>query len=77
MTYETLIETVSEIVDNDNIEKKGLILTYELSDEEHVKTNENLSYKLFTPSLIPVYTDIFEVEIGGLLVRFTKKPKED
>lgn len=73
MTYEALIEIVSEIVDNERIEKKGLVLTYELSEEEHIKTNENLSYRLFTPTLIPVYTDVFEVEIGGILVRFTKK----
>jgi len=45
MTYEKLIETISEIVENKNIEKKGLSLTYTLNEMTHKKMNESLFYK--------------------------------
>jgi hypothetical protein len=73
MRYEELILTISEIVNNKNINKNGLILLYELPEKEHIKMNEHLFYKItpdgkdFTP------TDVFELEIGGILVRFIKK----
>lgn len=76
MTYEELIESVSRIVEDEKIYKNGLILTYELNDKNHLKMNEHLFYKSnpvttqFTPS------DIFEVELGGILVKFIKKANE-
>lgn len=71
MTYETLIKTVSEIVDNPNIEKNGLVLVYELPTEVHNQMNEELFYKL-KQGVIFVPSDIFEIEIEGILVRFKK-----
>jgi hypothetical protein len=73
MTYDKLIETVSELVNNPNIIKDGLILTYELPEQQHIKINEELFFKInpinngFTP------TDIFEVDIAGILIKFVKK----
>ena len=73
MTYEILINTISEIVNNENINKNGLILTYILPDDVHQKFNEELFHKTqvigvnFTPS------NEYEVEIGGILVKFIKK----
>jgi hypothetical protein len=73
MTYEDLINTVSEITNNPNIKKEGLSLTYELPENIHIRMNKELFYKMnqinngFTPS------DIFEVEIGGLVIKFIKK----
>jgi len=72
MTYQQLIETVSEILENEKLYKKGLILTYELDENNHRKMNEELFFRAnpinsgFTP------TDEFEVEIGGILVKFIK-----
>jgi len=73
MRYDDLILTISEIVNNTNINKNGLILVYELPEKEHIKMNEHLFYTInpdgkdFNPS------DTFELEIGGILVRFIKK----
>ena len=78
MNYEKLIETISVIVENPNIVKEGLTLLYELDPISHKKMNEHLFYKAnptgrdFKPS------DEFEVELGGILIRFIKrKPQED
>lgn len=71
MNYEILIKTLSEIVDNPNIEKKGLVLQYELPENTHNKMNEELFYKL-KQGVMFVPADIFEIEIEGILVRFKK-----
>lgn len=73
MTYDNLIKTVSEIVDNENIDKEGLSLVYFLNEKNHKKMNETLFYKSnpITTKFTP--TDEFEVEIGGILVKFLKK----
>ena len=71
MTYEALIRTVSEIVDNPDIEKNGLVLVYELPENVHNKMNEELFYKL-KQGVIFVPADVFEIEIEGILIRFNK-----
>lgn len=78
MNYDHLIQTISAIVESEKIEKEGLSLVYELEPKNHKKMNEHLFYKSnpnasdFTPS------DEFEVELGGILVKFIKrKPTED
>jgi hypothetical protein len=73
MNYDDLINTISEIVNNEKIHKNGLFLTYELNDVIHKRMNEQLFYKSNPPTAQCVYTDEFEVELGGLLVKFTKK----
>ncbi len=72
MNYEKLIETLSTIIENDKIEKTGLSLTYYLSDEDHLNLSVDLYYKTeqneeFQPE------EEFEVEIGGIIVKFLKK----
>lgn len=76
MTYEQLIETVSEILENEKINKKGLILVYELEPKLHKAFNEILFYKSNPPTINPVLTDEFEVEIDGILIKFIKKIQE-
>ena len=76
MDYNTLIKTVSEIFENENIEKKGLTLIYELNPKNHKAMTEQLFYKSNPPSAICTYTDEFEVEIDGMLVKFVKKIEE-
>lgn len=72
MNYETLIETISLIVENEKINTKGLIMTYELSEEEHLNLNVDLFYKT-NPSGNFQPTNDFEVEIGGILIKFVKR----
>jgi hypothetical protein len=73
MTYEDLISTVSEIVNNASIKKDGLSLTYELPEHLHVRMNKELFYKMNTVNTGFVPNDKFEVEIDGLLIKFIKK----
>jgi hypothetical protein len=72
MNYNELIESISEIVSNDKIYKLGLTLVYELDDVNHKKMDEHLYYKSNPNGLDFKHNDIFEVEIGGLLVKFIK-----
>jgi hypothetical protein len=76
MTYDKLIETVSLILENDNIYKNGLTLTYALTLKNHKSMNEQLFYKTNPPSVNPIYSDEFEVEIEGIIIKFVKKEEE-
>jgi hypothetical protein len=73
MDYNKLIETVSEIFENEKIDKDGLSLSYELNPKNHKAMTEQLFYKSNPLTEKCVYTDVFEVEIAGILVKFTKK----
>lgn len=73
MNYEQLIQTISEIVDNDNIHKDGLILLYELDKVNHAKMDEHLFYKANPSNHKFTHRDVVEVEIGGVTIRFIKK----
>lgn len=72
MNYETLIETISLMVENEKINKKGLTMVYELNEEDHLNLNVDLFYKT-NPNAQFNPTDDFEVEIGGILIKFVKK----
>lgn len=72
MTYEQLIETVSLIVENEKIVKSGLSLTYELNEEAHRKLDEVIFIKLNPWATSFTHLDEFEVNIGGILVKFVK-----
>ena len=73
MNYDKLIETVSELLENEKIEKNGLILTYNLNPKAHLAMNLELLHKTqgMNTEFKPV--DEFEVEIGGILIKFIKK----
>lgn len=73
MTYEELIKTISEIVNNPEIKKDGLGLTYELPKDIHEKMNMEIFYQMNSMNVRFSPTDIFEVEIGGILIKFIKK----
>jgi hypothetical protein len=72
MKYEDIITTVTSVVNDETIYKKGLILTYELSEENHTNLNEEIFYmfnkmtETFTPN------DEFEIAIGGVIVKLIK-----
>jgi len=73
MDYNELIDTISEIVNNEKIYKEGLILTYELNEHNHKKMDEHLFYKSNPNGSNFEHKDIVEVEIGGILIKFLKK----
>ena len=74
MNYNELIETISEIVNNEKIHKGGLSLVYELDNENHRKMDEHLFYKANPNDVDFIHRDIIEVEIGGIIIKFVKKP---
>lgn len=73
MNYEKLIKTVSEIVNNEDIDKNGLVLLYELPVSIHEQMNREIFYKINSMNVKFEPTDTFEVEIGGILIKFIKK----
>lgn len=80
MTYEQLIETVSVMVENEKIYKTGLTLVYELDSRNYKQMNEQLFYKSNPATAQFIPSDDFEVELGGVIVKFVKakiKTEED
>lgn len=73
MRYEELIKTVSEILNNDDINKEGLTLEYALDKKRHEQMDEHLFYKSNPQGTGFEHRDVVEVEIGGVIVRFIKK----
>jgi hypothetical protein len=73
MTYDLLIKTISEIVENEQIHKVGLSLTYELPEDLHKKFNEELFNKTKEIGMNFEVADVYEVAIGGILVKFVSK----
>ena len=73
MTYEDLIAIFSELVNNENIKKEGLIMFYELSEENHEKLDEHLFYKINDRSAEFTHQDIIEVDVDGFTVKIIKE----
>jgi hypothetical protein len=73
MNYEQLIKTVSEIINNPEINKNGLSLIYELPSNIHENINKEIFYTMNSMNITYEPTDIFEVELGGILIKFIKK----
>lgn len=73
MKYDNIIETVSEIIGNQNIIKQNLTLEYRLDEEQHKLLNEDLWGRTNSVSLNFTYVgEPFEVEVEGIVVRFVK-----
>lgn len=77
MKYEELIETVSLIVENDKIYKTNLTLVYILDEKNHKQMNEQLFYKSNPATTKFTPTEEFEVELGGVVVKFVKPKIEE
>jgi hypothetical protein len=73
MTYDELITTVSAIINNPEIYKVGLTLTYELPEKTHRQMNENFFYAINAVNMVPQQSDMFEVEVEGVIIRFIKR----
>ena len=76
MKYEELIETISEIINNPKINTTGLSLTYELPENIHRKMNEDLFYKSNPVNTSLPVSDVFEVQLDGLLIKFIRSKPE-
>jgi len=72
ITYEKIVQTISEILNNELIYKTGLILIYELDEETHAKLDEHFFYKLKQESTHE-HTNEFKVSLGGISIIFKIK----
>jgi hypothetical protein len=73
MNYEKLIETISTVINTDEIYKNGLTLLYELPDKLHKQMDEHLFYKANPNSNEFIHRDEIELEVGEIKVKFIKK----
>jgi len=78
MNYDILIKTISEMVNNDLIYKEGLSLTYNVDYRLHRRLDEHFYYKANGKKITNYEpTDEFEVEMGGIIIKFVKNEKEE
>ena len=73
MKYETILETIKNIIENDLIEKKGLTLVYELDELEHFELESEIFALINGASSKYRRSDVFEIKLDGILVKFIKK----
>ena len=64
---------MTSIINDETIEKEGLIMVYELNEKRHKQMNEELFYKSnpMTAEFKPA--DEFEVDFEDVKVKFIKK----
>ena len=75
MDYNKLLQSISEIHDNPNVYKKGLVLEYTLEPYYHEKMDEHLYYKS-NPEAEQAdfqHRDTIEIDMAGIQVRIVKK----
>jgi len=73
MKYEDIITTVTSIVNDETIYKKGLTLTYELDEQDHINLNEEV-FHLFNPMTVPfIPEEEFEIAVGGIIIKLVRK----
>lgn len=71
MNYDILIETLTEIINNEKIYKDGLTMVYSLEPKLHRTLSEHFYYKINgNKSADYEYTEEFEIEIADILVKF-------
>jgi hypothetical protein len=75
ITYNTILEIATEIVENDLIPTDNLIITYELEKINHEKLDEDLFYRFNknNPEAKFEHTDVIEVNVAGVLFKFIQK----
>jgi hypothetical protein len=73
MKYEDVLNTVKAISENPEIYKEGMVVTYYLESTNHKKMQEHLYYKSENKPNDLIYSDEFEIESDGVVIKFIKK----
>lgn len=73
MDYNKLIETISEVVNNEKILKTNLTLVYELPEILHKQMDEELFYKTNGNESQFQHKDEIELEVSNLKIKLIKK----
>lgn len=72
MNYEKLIQTISVVVNSDDIYKENLSLVYELPEDLLRKMDEELYYKTNRGGELE-YQDEIIINVNGVKVKLIKK----
>ena len=70
MTLEKVLEIAGEIIDNDNITKEGLTISYAIDKDSHRKLDEELFYKTNNNQSAFKHNKTIEVNLGGITFLF-------
>jgi hypothetical protein len=70
MTLEKVLEIAGELIDNDNIPKEGLTISYTLDKDIHRKLDEELFYKTNNSHSNFKHNKTIEVNLGGITFLF-------
>jgi hypothetical protein len=73
MDYNKLIETISEVVNNEKILKTNLTLVYELPEKLHEQMDEELFYKTKNDNTQFQHKNEIELEVSNLKIKLVKK----
>ena len=73
MTYEKVLQTIKNILDNDLIVKEGLTLVYQLDKDNYKQLDEEIHIQLHGHLNGHTPSDMFETELGGVLIKFFQK----
>lgn len=76
MKYETVLQTIKNILENDLIEKEGLTLNYTLDKDALRQLDEEVYIQIHGHINGHERSDELEVELGGILLKFTEKNLE-
>ena len=72
MSYDDVIQTITEIVNNEKIKKDNLTMIYVLNKLEHKKLHEDIFYKINPPNAEFIDLNEFEIMLNGILLVFKK-----
>lgn len=73
MNYNTVLQSIRNIVENELIEKDGLTLVYELDEKAHRQLDEELYIQIHGTINGFEHQEVFEIEVGGILTKFIQK----
>jgi len=73
MTYDELLDTVYNILENDKIKKDNLLLTYELDILKYNELEQIISKNMDYPTGKHDVSDEFVVMIENIIIKFKQK----
>jgi hypothetical protein len=70
MTLEQVLDIARELLENDNIPKEGLSVSYKLDKDAHRKLDEELFYRTNNSLTKFKHNKTIEVNLGGITFLF-------
>jgi hypothetical protein len=70
MKLDNVLLIVKELLENDNIPKEGLTISYKLNKDEHEKLDRELFYKTNNNYSDFNHNDTIELNLGGITCIF-------